>query len=82
MKSGISINWNCNACTFTDEASSTPVGPYSTVDDTPTPTMKQDPHVLTHDLEISLDEGEVTYQLFEKGTQRGKLKLCYAIIQL
>lgn len=72
--------------TYTYEAPSPPVEPESTVDDPATPPMEQDPHVSTDDLEISLDDppvqdmelqtkSEVTYQLFEKRTKRGKDKL-------
>ena len=56
VKSSISIDWHCNACTFTDEASSTPLEPESTVDDTATPTMERDSCVPTDDLENSLDD--------------------------
>lgn len=89
VKSGISIDWKCNTCTFTDEPTSHPV------DDPATPAMEHEPHIpaveqessaddppdLAMELEDSLDdpaiqdielqpESEVTFQLFEKGTQR------------
>ncbi|XP_068231288.1 uncharacterized protein [Palaemon carinicauda] len=94
VKSGNSIDWNCNTCTFTDEPTSHPV------DDPSTPDMEHEPHIpaveqessvddppdLPMELEDSLDdpaiqdvelqsEGEFTFQLFEKGTQRGRDKL-------
>ncbi|KAK3858804.1 hypothetical protein Pcinc_035028 [Petrolisthes cinctipes] len=92
--SGISIDWNCNTCTYTDEPTSHPV------DDPATPAVEHQPHIpaveqessiddppdLPMELEESLDdpaihnnelqpESEITFQLFEKGTQRGRDKL-------
>ncbi|KAK8395798.1 hypothetical protein O3P69_005719 [Scylla paramamosain] len=93
VKSGISIDWNCNTCTFTDEPTSHPV------DDPATPAMEHEPYIPAVEQESSVDdppdlpmeledplddpaiqdtelqpESEVTFQLFEKGTQRGRDK--------